>query len=66
MPSILTAREDRNIPLVRDMLYGSMNFPVKPILEEIKAISELGFDYLPWWIPRIFRMAPPRNYYEDT
>lgn len=28
------------------MLYGAMNFPVKPILEEIEEIAELGFDYL--------------------
>lgn len=28
------------------MLYGAMNFPVKPILEEIEEIAALGFDYL--------------------
>jgi sugar phosphate isomerase/epimerase len=28
------------------MLYGAMNFPIKPILEEIETISSLGFDYL--------------------
>jgi hypothetical protein len=31
---------------VKAMLYGAMNFPVKPILEELEAISELGFDPL--------------------
>jgi sugar phosphate isomerase/epimerase len=28
------------------MLYGAMNFPVRPILQELEAISGLGFDYL--------------------
>ncbi|MFO7803119.1 MAG: sugar phosphate isomerase/epimerase family protein [Desulfovermiculus sp.] len=28
------------------MLYGAMNFPVRPVLEEIEAFACLGFDYL--------------------
>ena len=28
------------------MKYGAMNFPVKPLLQEIEEIGELGFDYL--------------------
>lgn len=28
------------------MRYGAMNFPVNPILPELKKISDLGFDYL--------------------
>ncbi len=28
------------------MKYGAMNFPVKPVLEEIRKISDLGFDYV--------------------
>jgi sugar phosphate isomerase/epimerase len=28
------------------MLYGAMNFPVRPVLQELESISELGFDYL--------------------
>jgi sugar phosphate isomerase/epimerase len=28
------------------MIYGAMNFPIRPILEELEAISGLGFDYL--------------------
>jgi sugar phosphate isomerase/epimerase len=28
------------------MLYGAMNFPVKPVIEELEEISRLGFDYL--------------------
>jgi len=28
------------------MKYGAMNFPVKPVLEEIQRISDLGFDYV--------------------
>lgn len=28
------------------MKYGAMNFPVKPVVEEIKNIAALGFDYL--------------------
>lgn len=28
------------------MLYGAMNFPIRPVLEELEAISQLGFDYL--------------------
>jgi sugar phosphate isomerase/epimerase len=39
------------------MLYGAMNFPVKPILDELEAISELGFDYLE------LTMDPPQAHY---
>ncbi|MEJ2657119.1 MAG: sugar phosphate isomerase/epimerase [Desulfobacterales bacterium] len=39
------------------MLYGAMNFPVKPILNELEAISELGFDYLE------LTMDPPQAHY---
>jgi sugar phosphate isomerase/epimerase len=28
------------------MMYGAMNFPIKPILDEIEEIAALGFDYL--------------------
>ena len=28
------------------MLYGAMNSPLRPILDEVKAIAELKFDYL--------------------
>jgi len=28
------------------MLYGAMNFPIKPVLEELGAIANLGFDYM--------------------
>ncbi len=28
------------------MLYGAMNFPARPIIKELEAFSELGFDYL--------------------
>jgi sugar phosphate isomerase/epimerase len=28
------------------MLYGAMNFPIRPVLKEIEAIGALGFDYL--------------------
>ena len=28
------------------MLYGAMNFPVKPVLEELESLAALGFDFL--------------------
>ena len=28
------------------MLYGAMNFPIRPVLQELEVISNLGFDYL--------------------
>jgi sugar phosphate isomerase/epimerase len=28
------------------MLFGAMNFPVKPVAQELETIAELGFDYL--------------------
>jgi sugar phosphate isomerase/epimerase len=28
------------------MRYGAMNFPIKPLLEEINALASMGFDYL--------------------
>jgi sugar phosphate isomerase/epimerase len=39
------------------MLYGAMNFPVKPILQELDAIAELGFDYFE------LTMDPPQAHY---
>ena len=27
------------------MLYGAMNFPIRPVLDEIQAIGSLGLDY---------------------
>ncbi len=28
------------------MLFGAMNFPIKPVMGELESIAELGFDYL--------------------
>ncbi len=28
------------------MKYGAMNFPIKPLLQEIEEIGKMGFDYL--------------------
>lgn len=28
------------------MIYGAMNFPIRPVLDEIQAIGSLGFDYV--------------------
>ena len=39
------------------MLYGAMNFPVQPILDEIDEIAALGFDYLE------LAMDPPNAHY---
>ncbi len=39
------------------MLYGAMNFPVRPILSELETISGLGFDYLE------LAMDPPKAHY---
>lgn len=39
------------------MLYGAMNFPVRPVLQELQAIAELGFDYLE------LTMDPPQAHY---
>lgn len=39
------------------MKYGAMNFPIKPVLEEIRKISELGFDYFE------LAMDPPCAHY---
>ena len=40
------------------MIYGAMNFPVMPILDEVEAISGLGFDYLE------LAMDPPQAHYK--
>jgi hypothetical protein len=42
------------------MLYGAMNFPIRPILEELEAISGLGFDYLE------LAMDPPQAHYKRS
>jgi len=42
------------------MLYGAMNFPVRPVLKELETISGLGFDYLE------LAMDPPRAHYETV
>jgi len=39
------------------MLYGAMNFPVVPVLQELKVFSEMGFDYLE------LAMDPPRAHH---
>lgn len=39
------------------MLYGAMNFPVRPVLDEILAIGSLGLDYLE------LAMDPPEAHY---
>ena len=39
------------------MLFGAMNFPVKPVLEELEVISGLGFDYFE------LAMDPPQAHY---
>jgi len=39
------------------MLYGAMNFPVRPVLDEIHAIGSLGLDYLE------LAMDPPEAHY---
>lgn len=40
------------------MLYGAMNFPVRPVLNEVEAIAALGFDYFE------LAMDNPRAHYE--
>jgi sugar phosphate isomerase/epimerase len=39
------------------MLYGAMNFPVRPVLDELEVLSGLGFDYLE------LAMDPPQAHY---
>ena len=39
------------------MLYGAMNFPVRPVLDELAILSDLGFDYLE------LAMDPPQAHY---
>ena len=39
------------------MLYGAMNFPVRPVLDELEVLSDLGFDYLE------LAMDPPQAHY---
>ncbi len=39
------------------MLYGAMNFPIKPTLTELDKIADLGFDYLE------LTMDPPEAHY---
>ena len=39
------------------MIYGAMNFPVIPVVEEIQTFAELGFDYLE------LAMDPPEAHY---
>ncbi len=42
------------------MKYGAMNFPVKPVLEELEEIAGLGFDYLE------LTMDPPQAHYSQV
>jgi sugar phosphate isomerase/epimerase len=39
------------------MQYGAMNFPIKPVMEEIEKIAALGFDYVE------LAMDPPQAHY---
>lgn len=40
------------------MLYGAMNFPIQPVLQELETISTLGFDYLE------LTMDPPQAHHQ--
>ncbi len=40
-----------------DMRYGAMNFPVRPVLQELKEIAALGFDYVE------LDMDPPQSHH---
>jgi sugar phosphate isomerase/epimerase len=40
------------------MLFGAMNFPVRPVLHEIETVSSLGFDYVE------LTMDPPQAHFE--
>ena len=42
------------------MRFGAMNFPVKPVLDEIQEFAELGFDYLE------LTMDPPAAHYSQV
>ena len=39
------------------MLYGAMNFPVRPLLEEVESLGNMGFDYLE------VAMDPPQGHH---
>ncbi len=39
------------------MLFGAMNFPVRPLLEEVDSVAKLGFDYME------IAMDPPQAHY---
>lgn len=41
------------------MLYGAMNFPIKPVLEELDRIHDLGFDYFE------LTLDPPCAHYSE-
>ena len=41
------------------MLFGAMNFPVAPVIEEIEIIADLGFDYLE------LTMDPPQAHHHQ-
>jgi sugar phosphate isomerase/epimerase len=41
------------------MKYGAMNFPIKPVLDELKKIFDLGFDYFE------LTLDPPCAHYSD-
>ena len=42
------------------MLYGAMNFPIRPLLDEVESIASLGFDYLE------LAMDPPGAHYSTV
>jgi sugar phosphate isomerase/epimerase len=42
------------------MLYGAMNFPVNPVLEELEGIAGLGFDFME------LSMDPPMAHYSQV
>lgn len=42
------------------MIYGAMNFPVKPVLKELDAIAAQGFDYIE------LTMDPPQAHYTEV
>ena len=50
--------------LQEDMMrYGAMNFPIKPVLKEIKALAGMGFDYVELSLDCLLYTSPsPRDH----
>jgi sugar phosphate isomerase/epimerase len=56
-PELMRRGTSAHKEVTKTMLYGAMNFPIRPVMEEIEEIAQLGFDFVE------LAMDPPEGHH---